>query len=61
MVVLVSKYRLPLENKMTPKHQVLSEDQVWVSGYGSLMWRPGFAFVERVVTRVHGYHRQFCV
>ena len=61
MIVLVSKYRLALEDKVAPKNQVLSEDPVWIFGYGSLMWRPGFAFVERVVTRVHGYHRQFCV
>ena len=61
MVVLVSKYRLALEDMVAPKNQALSEDQIWVFGYGSLMWRPGFAFVERVDTRVHGYHRQFCV
>jgi len=61
MVVLVSKYRFTPEDKMDPKDQELPEDQNWVFGYGSLMWRPDFAFVEHVVTRVHGYHRQFCV
>ena len=30
-------------------------------GYGSLMWRPGFAFLERVPARVIGLHRSFCV
>src|SRR5579863_5885063 len=34
---------------------------LWVFGYGSLMWRPGFAFVEREVARVRGYHRALCV
>lgn len=39
----------------------VSQDVVWVFGYGSLMWRPGFAFIERRVARLHGYHRHFCV
>jgi len=34
---------------------------LWVFGYGSLMWRPGFPFVERYGARLHGYHRSFCV
>jgi cation transport protein ChaC len=34
---------------------------LWVFGYGSLMWRPGFPFVERLHGRVHGYHRSLCV
>lgn len=33
----------------------------WVFGYGSLMWRPGFAFVERRPALLHGYHRDMCV
>jgi cation transport protein ChaC len=34
---------------------------LWVFGYGSLMWRPGFPFVERRHAHLHGYHRALCV
>lgn len=33
----------------------------WVFGYGSLMWRPGFAHVETHLARLHGYRRALCV
>jgi cation transport protein ChaC len=33
----------------------------WVFGYGSLMWRPGFSFVERQAATLHGRHRAFCI
>ena len=34
---------------------------LWVFGYGSLMWRPGFAFEEQVQARLIGAHRALCV
>lgn len=34
---------------------------LWVFGYGSLMWRPGFACVERAAATIAGYHRSFCI
>ena len=33
----------------------------WVFGYGSLMWRPGFSFLERQPARLHGRRRAFCI
>ena len=33
----------------------------WVFGYGSLMWRPGFDYLEARPALLHGYHRAFCV
>lgn len=37
------------------------DGDLWVFGYGSLMWRPGFDFVERHAGRLNGYHRALCV
>jgi cation transport protein ChaC len=34
---------------------------LWVFGYGSLMWRPGFPFIEQVPARLIGEHRALCV
>jgi glutathione-specific gamma-glutamylcyclotransferase len=39
----------------------LSQGDLWVFGYGSLMWRPGFKFVEQVPARLIGEHRALCV
>ncbi len=35
--------------------------ELWVFGYGSLMWRPGFDFVEQAPARLMGAHRALCV
>lgn len=35
--------------------------EVWVFAYGSLMWRPGFAFAEATRASLHGYRRSFCI
>lgn len=34
---------------------------LWVFGYGSLMWRPGFPYLERRLGHLFGYHRSLCV
>ena len=35
--------------------------EFWVFGYGSLMWRPDFDFIERHPARLVGAHRALCV
>jgi cation transport protein ChaC len=37
------------------------KDDVWLFGYGSLIWNPTVRFVERRVARVTGWHRAFCL
>lgn len=34
---------------------------VWLFAYGSIMWNPGFAFVESLPALLHGWHRAFCI
>lgn len=34
---------------------------LWVFGYGSLLWDPGFAYVQAEVGRLSGWHRSFCM
>lgn len=45
---------------MNPSFDHADED-LWVFAYGSLIWRPGFAFLERVPARLIGAHRALCV
>ncbi|ANN65788.1 gamma-glutamylcyclotransferase [Bordetella bronchialis] len=42
------------------KHWRTGED-VWIYGYGSLIWRPEFDYVERRLATLHGYHRALCL
>ncbi len=34
---------------------------LWVFGYGSLLWNPGFTPARKVKARLHDYHRSFCM
>jgi len=36
-------------------------EDLWVFGYGSLMWHPGIPHVETRVGTLHGFHRRFCI
>jgi cation transport protein ChaC len=45
---------------MDPTLDQATED-LWVFGYGSLIWRPGFEFAERVPAHIVGMRRSLCV
>lgn len=37
------------------------EGDLWVFAYGSLIWKPGFAFLEQKPARLIGEHRSLCI
>lgn len=39
----------------------MARGDIWIFGYGSLMWDPGFDYVERQPALLRGYHRAFCI
>jgi cation transport protein ChaC len=34
---------------------------LWLFGYGSLLWKPSFEYTERRMATVQGWHRSFCL
>jgi len=40
---------------------VTRNGDLWIFGYGSLMWRPGFSYEEAVHAILSGGHRSLCV
>jgi len=51
----------PMRDPAPLLEQVMREwgghDDLWIFGYGSLIWRPDFDFAERRPAKVHGWHR----
>ncbi len=37
------------------------QEEIWAFAYGSLIWKPEFAFAERRTGIAHGWHRKFCL
>src|SRR5579885_1489961 len=64
---LIAEPRLPGPVNMRhpqSKHMnktIAPAGDLWVFAYGSLMWRPGFDFLERRPARLLGAHRALCV
>jgi glutathione-specific gamma-glutamylcyclotransferase len=47
--------------KAKPQILRIPAEGFWVFGYGSLMWKPGFPFIERHPAVAYGVHRRLCV
>jgi cation transport regulator ChaC len=41
------------------RHRFEGRSQVWLFGYGSLIWKADFEFVERRIARLRGWSRRF--
>lgn len=45
--------------------QILAQHEpgadLWVFGYGSLIWNPAFHYEEKCCALLHGWHRSFCL
>jgi cation transport protein ChaC len=46
---------------MNAAPELASGGELWVFGYGSLMWRPGFAYTRRCKATLRGWRRSLCV
>ncbi|MBI1966206.1 MAG: gamma-glutamylcyclotransferase [Betaproteobacteria bacterium] len=44
-----------------PSELALPAGDLWIFGYGSLMWDPGFPYVKWAPALVYGYHRALCI
>lgn len=51
----------PDDQRLSLEDSAAGHDAPWVFAYGSLMWRPGFPFVEVRRARLAGWHRAFCI
>lgn len=41
------------------EHSMSDEKNLWIFGYGSLIWKANFHFVSRVPGFIEGYERRF--
>ena len=57
-LLLIAVHPMPEKNQSEAES---SKGDLWVFGYGSLMWRPGFEFIEQAPARLIGEHRALCV
>jgi len=57
-------WRLSDEDREKSRRNTLSshgDNDLWLFGYGSLIWDPGIRFSEVRIATLPGYHRRFCI
>ena len=52
---------IPVNDSSHYLHLPLPRGDLWIFGYGSLMWDPGFPYVQWAPALIYGYHRAFCI
>jgi cation transport protein ChaC len=52
---------IPADNRPVRDGFVVPQGDLWVFGYGSLMWDPGFVHDHSCPALLRGYHRAFCI
>jgi glutathione-specific gamma-glutamylcyclotransferase len=52
---------LPSDDPFHYSRLDLPRGDLWVYTYGSLMWDPGFRFIDAAPALLRGYHRTFCI
>ena len=56
-----NKIRIVLEENSALASSETDDSDLWVFGYGSLIWKPGFDYIDSALAWVHGYHRSLCI
>jgi cation transport protein ChaC len=56
-----AELRASLAAALAERARLSRARELWVFGYGSLIWRPEIEFDRRVPARVFGYHRKLCL
>ena len=46
--------------QITPGDPAIDDANFWIFGYASLMWRPGFQYIEACAATLPGYVRDMC-
>lgn len=61
---LKGPWRLTDEKREATRIKTLADhrdEDLWVFAYGSLMWDPGFEFIDVLKAHIEGYSRSFCL
>ncbi|WP_181176429.1 gamma-glutamylcyclotransferase [Mesorhizobium sp. B2-3-5] len=50
-----------IDRSLTETMEGIAHDNIWVFGYGSLIWNPIFPVAQSRTVKVYGFHRAFCL